>query len=72
METGIFFAIKDKCLAFIESRLTWPFNVPAERWEEKDFCLEAIALNKNALRLVPRRFRRDAAFCRDAVIGFCA
>jgi hypothetical protein len=29
METGTFFVIQDKCLAFIESRLTQPFSAPA-------------------------------------------
>ena len=58
---------KKKIREFIEPHLVYPFNAPSEKWDEADFCLEAIGLKKNALRCVNRKFWKDHDFCLEAV-----
>jgi hypothetical protein len=77
METGTFFAIQDKCLAFIESRLTQPFNAPA-----RDEAKQAIAEKEEAVSSIlsgsALGLEKIAALCDEkplekqaAVTGFC-
>jgi hypothetical protein len=52
---------------FIKKHLQYPLNAPSESWEDRNFCLTAIILKRNALRMVPRRFWQEHDFCMAAI-----
>lgn len=58
---------REKARNFLAANLVYPFNAPEEKWNEKEFCLEAICLKRNAYRLVPDKFWHDKDFCLEAV-----
>jgi len=45
----------------------FPYDVPVEKWKDRDFCLDAIDRDVKSIHSIPRHFWHDKFFCIQAI-----